>query len=132
PNPGQYTTRIIDDGPDTGRVAWQLNTHPGMPPNPEHINRHPDIGAVFAETLDAVRADIHGPPPEQHSPPDDPPTTPDEGLPDEPPPAHESEIESTLESMLYHQRIAHISTHSHVTYTHTPDGTDIVRLHHAG
>ncbi|MGV9826929.1 DUF222 domain-containing protein [Gordonia sp. NPDC003429] len=136
PNPGQYTTRIIDDGPDTGRVAWQLNTHPGMPPNPEHINRHPDIGTVFADTLDAVRADIHGPRPEQHSPPDDPPTTPDEGLPDEFTPAHESDIESdiesTLESMLYHQLIAHISTHSHVTYTHTPDGTDIVRLHHTG
>ncbi|OBC05035.1 endonuclease, partial [Gordonia sp. 852002-50395_SCH5434458] len=33
--PGQFTTRMITEGPDTGRVAWRLNAKPGMPENPE-------------------------------------------------------------------------------------------------
>lgn len=51
PKPGQYTTRIITDGPDTGRVAWRLNSAPGMPLNPEHINRAADVAADFRDYL---------------------------------------------------------------------------------
>ncbi|GAC50927.1 HNH endonuclease signature motif containing protein [Gordonia aichiensis] len=56
PKPGQYTTRIITDGPDTGRVAWRLNTAPGMPPNPEHINRAADVATDFRDHLATTRA----------------------------------------------------------------------------
>ncbi|WP_439031108.1 DUF222 domain-containing protein [Gordonia terrae] len=62
-NPGQYTTHIVRSGPDTGRCAWQLNTHTGAPPNPIHINRSPDIPAQLAKHLAQVRNDIHGPDP---------------------------------------------------------------------
>ncbi|EON30582.1 hypothetical protein GTC6_21820, partial [Gordonia terrae C-6] len=61
-NPGQYTTRVVRDGPDEGRCAWKLNAEPGAPPNPEHINRRPDIPRRFAEHLNTVRDEIHGPP----------------------------------------------------------------------
>ena len=57
PEPGQYTTRIITDGPDTGRVAWRLNAAPGMPPNPEHINRAADVAADFRDYLATTRAE---------------------------------------------------------------------------
>jgi hypothetical protein len=60
--PGQYTTRIERSGPDEGRCLWRLNTEPGAPPNPEHINRRPDIPRRFAEHLNTVRDEIHGPP----------------------------------------------------------------------
>ncbi|WP_238421499.1 HNH endonuclease signature motif containing protein [Gordonia sp. 'Campus'] len=60
--PGQYTTRIERSGPDEGRCVWRLNTEPGAPPNPEHINRRPDIPRRFAEHLNTVRDEIHGPP----------------------------------------------------------------------
>ena len=55
--PGQYTTRIITDGPDTGRVAWRLNAAPGMPPNPEHINRAADVAADFRDYLATTRVE---------------------------------------------------------------------------
>ncbi|WP_273490228.1 HNH endonuclease signature motif containing protein [Gordonia otitidis] len=55
--PGQFTTRIITDGPDTGRVAWRLNAAPGMPPNPEHINRAADVAADFRDYLATTRAE---------------------------------------------------------------------------
>ena len=55
--PGQYTTRIITDGPDTGRVAWRLNAAPGMPPNLEHINRAADVAADFRDHLATTRAE---------------------------------------------------------------------------
>ncbi|MDH3011702.1 MULTISPECIES: DUF222 domain-containing protein [Gordonia] len=61
--PGQYTTRMVREGPDEGRCAWRLNTQPGAPPNPERINRRPDIPRRFAEHLQHVRAEIHGPQP---------------------------------------------------------------------
>ncbi|ASR01383.1 DUF222 domain-containing protein [Gordonia rubripertincta] len=61
--PGQYTTRIVREGPDEGRATWQLNTAPGTPPNPERINRRPDIPRRFAEHLQHVRTEIHGPEP---------------------------------------------------------------------
>ncbi|MFE0747718.1 DUF222 domain-containing protein [Gordonia sp. NPDC058843] len=60
--PGQYTTHIEQSGPDEGRCAWQLNAEPGAPPNPEQINRRPDIPQRFAEHLNTVRDEIHGPP----------------------------------------------------------------------
>ncbi|OBA59831.1 hypothetical protein A5777_05095 [Gordonia sp. 852002-10350_SCH5691597] len=53
PKPGQFTTRMITDGPDTGRVAWRLNAQPGMPENPEHINRIADVKADFHDHLTA-------------------------------------------------------------------------------
>ncbi|ATD72781.1 DUF222 domain-containing protein [Gordonia amicalis] len=59
--PGQYTTRMVRDGADEGRCAWRLNTQPGAPPNPERINRRPDLPRRFAEHLHQVRTDIHGP-----------------------------------------------------------------------
>ncbi|WP_119033695.1 DUF222 domain-containing protein [Gordonia rubripertincta] len=59
--PGQYTTRMVRKGPDEGRTTWQLNTAPGTPPNPERINRRPDIPRRFAEHLQHVRTEIHGP-----------------------------------------------------------------------
>ena len=57
PRPGQFTTRIITDGPDTGRVAWRLNAAPGMPPNPEHVNRAADVAADFRDYLATTRAE---------------------------------------------------------------------------
>ncbi|OUC80339.1 HNH endonuclease signature motif containing protein [Gordonia lacunae] len=60
--PGQYTTRIARSGPDEGRCVWRLNAEPGAPPNPEHLNRRPDISRRFAEHLNTVRDEIHGPP----------------------------------------------------------------------
>ena len=59
--PGQFTTRMVREGPDEGRCAWQLNTEPGAPPNPERINRRPDIPRRFSEHLKQVRNEIHGP-----------------------------------------------------------------------
>ena len=53
PKPGQFTTRMITDGPDTGRVAWRLNAKPGMPANPERINRVADVKADFHDYLAA-------------------------------------------------------------------------------
>ncbi len=53
PKPGQFTTRMITDGPDTGRVAWRLNAKPGMPANPERINRIADVTADFHDYLAA-------------------------------------------------------------------------------
>ncbi|MFE0749958.1 DUF222 domain-containing protein, partial [Gordonia sp. NPDC058843] len=60
--PGQYTTRIERSGPDEGRCLWRLNAEPGAPPNPERLNRRPDISRRFAEHLNTVRDEIHGPP----------------------------------------------------------------------
>ncbi|MCX2755691.1 MULTISPECIES: HNH endonuclease signature motif containing protein [unclassified Gordonia (in: high G+C Gram-positive bacteria)] len=60
--PGQYTTRIVRSGPDEGRCLWRLNAEPGAPPNPERLNRRPDIPRRFAHHLSTVRNDIHGPP----------------------------------------------------------------------
>ncbi|MBR7192323.1 HNH endonuclease signature motif containing protein [Gordonia sp. SCSIO 19800] len=60
--PGQYTTRVVRDGPDEGRCLWRLNAEPGAPPNPERLNRRPDIPRRFAHHLSTVRNDIHGPP----------------------------------------------------------------------
>ncbi len=53
PKPGQFTTRMITEGPDTGRVAWRLNAKPGMPENPERINRIADVKADFHDCLTA-------------------------------------------------------------------------------
>ena len=44
---------MITDGPDTGRVAWRLNAKPGMPENPERINRIADVRADFHDYLAA-------------------------------------------------------------------------------
>ncbi|UPW07356.1 HNH endonuclease [Gordonia terrae] len=60
--PGQYTTHIERSGPDEGRCLWRLNAEPGAPPNPEHINRRPDIPRRFTHHLKTVRNEIHGPP----------------------------------------------------------------------
>ncbi|UCZ88567.1 HNH endonuclease signature motif containing protein [Gordonia sp. WA4-43] len=59
--PGQYTTRIARSGPDEGRCLWRLNAEPGAPPNPERLNRRPDIPRRFADHLNTVRNEIHGP-----------------------------------------------------------------------
>ncbi|WP_431818332.1 DUF222 domain-containing protein [Gordonia jacobaea] len=56
PKPGQFTTRMITEGPDTGRVAWRLNAKPGMPENPERINRIADVKADFHDYLTAEHA----------------------------------------------------------------------------
>ena len=61
PKPGQYTTRIVRSGPDEGRCVWRLNAEPGAPPNPEHLNRRPDLPRRFAHHLNTVRDEIHGP-----------------------------------------------------------------------
>ncbi|KSU61421.1 MULTISPECIES: HNH endonuclease signature motif containing protein [unclassified Gordonia (in: high G+C Gram-positive bacteria)] len=58
--PGQYTTRIVRSGPDEGRCAWRLNAEPGAPPNPEYINRRPDIPKRLQAHLAQVRREIHG------------------------------------------------------------------------
>ncbi len=60
--PGQYTTRIARSGPDEGRCLWRLNAEPGAPPNPERLNRRPDIPRRFTQHLNTVREQIHGPP----------------------------------------------------------------------
>ncbi|MCT1353940.1 HNH endonuclease signature motif containing protein [Gordonia sp. p3-SID1431] len=60
-NPGQYTTHIERSGPDEGRCVWRLNAEPGAPPNPGRLNRGPDIPRRFAEHLNTVRDEIHGP-----------------------------------------------------------------------
>ncbi|PKZ64803.1 HNH endonuclease [Gordonia terrae] len=59
--PGQYTTHIERSGPDEGRCVWRLNAEPGAPPNPDRLNRRPDIPRRFAELLRDIRAEIHGP-----------------------------------------------------------------------
>ncbi|KNA91282.1 endonuclease [Gordonia jacobaea] len=56
PKPGQFTTRMITDGPYAGRVAWRLNAKPGMPENPERINRIADVKADFRDYLAAEHA----------------------------------------------------------------------------
>ncbi|MFT4396766.1 DUF222 domain-containing protein [Gordonia lacunae] len=60
PKPGQYTTRIVRSGPDEGRCVWRLNAEPGAPPNPEHLNRRPDIPTRLTAHLEQVRREIHG------------------------------------------------------------------------
>ncbi|ASR02908.1 DUF222 domain-containing protein [Gordonia rubripertincta] len=60
--PGQYSTRMIADGSDEGRCSWQLNAEPGAPPNPERINRRPDMARRFNEVLTDIRDEIHGQP----------------------------------------------------------------------
>ncbi|KAF0971199.1 hypothetical protein BPODLACK_00382 [Gordonia sp. YY1] len=59
--PGQFTTRMVREGPDEGRCVWRLNAEPGAPPNPERVNRRPDIPRRFIEHLEQVRTEIHGP-----------------------------------------------------------------------
>ncbi|MFT4397187.1 DUF222 domain-containing protein [Gordonia lacunae] len=61
PKPGQYTTHIVRSGPHEGRCVWRLNAEPGAPPNPEHLNRRPDLPRRFAHHLNTVRDEIHGP-----------------------------------------------------------------------
>ncbi|ANY25710.1 HNH endonuclease signature motif containing protein [Gordonia terrae] len=61
--PGQYTTHIVRSGPDEGRCLWRLNADPGAPPNPDRLNRRPDIPRRFAAHLRDTRAEIHGEPP---------------------------------------------------------------------
>ena len=65
--PGHLRSRVIPDGPDQGRCGWTLNSTPGAPPNPERVNRLPDIPAHLRWHLQQVRAEIHGPPPEEHA-----------------------------------------------------------------
>ncbi|AFR50862.1 HNH endonuclease signature motif containing protein [Gordonia sp. KTR9] len=60
--PGQYTTRIERSGPDEGRCVWRLNAEPGAPPNPDRLNRRPDIPRRFTTHLNTVRDEIHGQP----------------------------------------------------------------------
>ncbi|EON31662.1 hypothetical protein GTC6_16820, partial [Gordonia terrae C-6] len=52
---------IARSGPDEGRCVWTLNAEPGAPPNPDHINRRPDIPRRFTTHLNTVRKEIHGP-----------------------------------------------------------------------
>ena len=85
--PGDFTTRVIREGPDAGRIAWRLNTHPRQRPNPEQINRLPDVVPTFHRYLRAIRTDIYRRPPDTRPansrPPDNryrtrPPWTADE------------------------------------------------------
>jgi len=39
-----------------------LNAEPGAPPNPERINRRPDMARRFNEVLTDIRDEIHGQP----------------------------------------------------------------------
>ena len=52
---------LFRSGPDEGRCVWRLNAEPGAPPNPEQINRRPDIPDRLASHLQQVRNEIHGP-----------------------------------------------------------------------
>ncbi|NDZ97436.1 DUF222 domain-containing protein [Streptomyces sp. SID6673] len=47
PKPGQWTTRIIREGPDAGHAEWTLNTDGTGPPPPARVNRVHSIGDVF-------------------------------------------------------------------------------------
>ncbi|MFE0751373.1 DUF222 domain-containing protein, partial [Gordonia sp. NPDC058843] len=60
--PGQYTTHIERSGPDEGRCVWRLNAEPGAQPNPDRVNRRPDMPSRFTTHLNTVRDEIHGPP----------------------------------------------------------------------
>ncbi|MDL9936737.1 DUF222 domain-containing protein [Gordonia sp. ABSL1-1] len=70
PEPGQYTTTVITDGPDAGRTAWTLNNQTGAPANPARINRAHDPG----ERLKRARRKLDSPGPAEKTeppPPDD-------------------------------------------------------------
>ncbi|MEE4024978.1 DUF222 domain-containing protein [Gordonia sp. PKS22-38] len=72
PKRGQFTTGVYADGPDAGRTWWRRNSDPHAPPNPQRVNRRPDIAAMYRDELEQVRARIHsdtGEPPETQSPP---------------------------------------------------------------
>lgn len=56
PEPGQFTTEVIRDGPDAGRIAWTLNPAPGDPPNEPQINRHVGIIEAYARNRARLRA----------------------------------------------------------------------------
>ncbi|WP_439031830.1 DUF222 domain-containing protein [Gordonia terrae] len=81
--PGQYTTWVVRDGPDEGRCIWRLNSEPGAPPNSDRLNRRPDIPKRFAQHLNTVRNEIHGPPTRPGTQPRPDQSGPDQSRPDE-------------------------------------------------
>lgn len=98
PNPGQYSTRVIKSGPDTGRTAWRVNAEPGMPLNPEQVNRFPDARTELARHLSVVRSEIH-----QEASPPTAPAQSDAPIPPDPPLPPPSPPRSGLEDHLTHQ-----------------------------
>ncbi|GAA1481328.1 hypothetical protein GCM10009624_17680 [Gordonia sinesedis] len=59
PLPGQWTTTVIDHGPDAGRIGWSRNPEPGMPPNPVRVNRFHHINDLVRHLgSDSTRSTI--------------------------------------------------------------------------
>ncbi|AZG47174.1 HNH endonuclease signature motif containing protein [Gordonia insulae] len=91
PRVGYFTTGVHRDGPDAGRTWWRRNNRPGAPPNPQRLNRRPDVAVLYRQQLDQARARIHpslnveAPPPE-----------PDEKLHPGEMPQHISPVEARL------------------------------------
>ncbi|MEE4025381.1 DUF222 domain-containing protein [Gordonia sp. PKS22-38] len=67
PNPGQWTTRIIREGPDAGRAGWSLNPVSGPPP-PPRVNRIHEVGELFEQYLRGGSISDAPRPPEAPSP----------------------------------------------------------------
>lgn len=70
---GQFTTGVYRDGPNAGRTWWRRNGSPDAPPNPEQMNRRPDIASLYDQHLGRARARIHPPPPTADQPSPDRP-----------------------------------------------------------
>ncbi|AZG45382.1 HNH endonuclease signature motif containing protein [Gordonia insulae] len=66
---GQFTTGVYRDGLHAGRTWWRRNSQPDAPPNPEQINRRPDIAQLYGRHLDQTRARIHPPGTKAEPPP---------------------------------------------------------------
>ena len=62
PGIGQFTTGIIDTGPQTGRVLWRRNTDEAQPPDIGRVNALPDVGKYLSDNKHRVLVEIHGPP----------------------------------------------------------------------
>lgn len=50
PEPGQWSTRIIRDGPDAGRAGWSINPAGGPPP-PPRVNRAHEVDELWEQYL---------------------------------------------------------------------------------
>ncbi|MDL9948448.1 DUF222 domain-containing protein, partial [Gordonia sp. ABSL11-1] len=67
---GQFTTGVYRVGPHAGRAWWRRNSSPDAPPNPEQMNRRPDIASLYNQYLGQARARMHPPPPTTEPPPE--------------------------------------------------------------
>lgn len=50
PEPGQWSTRIIREGPDAGRAGWSINPASGPPPSPR-VNRAHEVDELWEQYL---------------------------------------------------------------------------------